>query len=428
MLLNSLLNKLPQAAGNVIDGVATRAAEAATKVKGVLGGAGDFDRLADGAPALDETAAKQSFRRAELLAESAPGTVMDDIDEKIQAMSPSPWEGHDLDRLASTEEMLQQLQQDSVSASAVKAANAKTQLDEEHKVRLVEPGGAKVIFDVMPEVVESRTVEYEAIAPPQFPSAFQKYKSTSSTQWSVNATLTCRTTDEATKNLEILNILRGWTVPFFGSRTGAQYPQKLGAPPPVLTFTGWRAQMVGPVQVVITSLNWNFPQDVDYIPAREFMTKNTLPVEYDYTGKMVPFPTVIKIAIQLVESFSTDQMNGFSLADFRTGQMGRAFVSLPRSNQTLSTPPQQREAQTVTPEGAYRGMRSDYDPARRVYVGLGASVGGGRGVVNPPNVVPDDVVSEVKTVGAMTPKLPLAQKFVSGGGGDVGGAGGGGDF
>ena len=47
-------------------------------------------------------------------------------------------------------------------------------------VKLVEEGVVQVVFRVMPEIVESRTVQYDAIAPAQ-PGAFQKFKGTDST-------------------------------------------------------------------------------------------------------------------------------------------------------------------------------------------------------------------------------------------------------
>lgn len=391
--------ELPKAANNLLADVKTKAGEVATKVKGTINGWQDsFKKLAGEAPTLDKTAATQAFNRAAAQVTDPTGLVMDAIDEDIWAMSPTPWEGHDLDRDAADQEAIRQMQEGEVPAAAQNAAKKQADISDDYMVKLEEPGMAIVRFRVMPEVVESRTAEYEAIAPPQFPSAFQKYKGTSSTQWTVNATLTCRTEKEATDNLDTLNILRGWTMPFFGSKTAEQFPQKLGAPPPVLKFSGWRAQMVGPVQVVITSLNWNFPQDVDYIPARG---KN---------GVAVPFPTVIKIAIQLVESFSTDQMNGFSLGHFRQGLFKEAFTPLPRSNQALDAPAPKTEAQQVNPGGAYRGQRSDYDPARRVYAGLGTSVSGGRGNVNPPLVVPNDVVSEPESIGVMSPEEPLTNR------------------
>ena len=80
-----------------------------------------------------------------------------------------------------------------------------------------------------------------------------------------------------------------------------------------------------------------------------------------------------------------------------------------------SVPPQQ-ESLTVPFAGAYRGTRSDLDPAQRVYAGLGQSVAGGRGSINPPLVAP--AISELKT----------APKIVSGGGGDFGGGGASGAF
>ena len=207
-----------------------------------------------------------------------------------------------------------------VSAKTLNEATGKNTNDDDHKIRLTElvPGTNQetytLFFEVMPEIVESRTVSYEAVAPAQFPGAFQKYKSTDSTQWTVNATLISRTVVEATQNLEYLNRLRSWTMPYFGDVTGNQYPERLGAPPPVLIFSGFRQHMIGPVPVVITSLNWNFPKDVDYVPAISPTTSTS-----------IPFPTVMQLGIQLVESFSTTEFNNFSLNDFRLGNFQTAF-------------------------------------------------------------------------------------------------------
>ncbi len=418
---------LPTAASNYLGDLKTKAGEAGAKLKNTFDGIGNFKKLAFDAGTFKKNAAQLAGDRAVVAAEDPTKRVMDAIDDDIRAMSPDPFYATEADRDLANQQALAASQENNLSAGVVNQAKQQTAADKDHIVKLIEPGVTQVEFQVMPEVVESRTVEYEAIAPPQFPSAFQKYKGTSSTQWTINATFTCRTTDEATRNLEYLNILRGWTVPFFGTKTLEQFPQKLGAPPPVLTFSGWRAQMVGPVQVVITSLNWNFPQDVDYIPAKEFKPVAGNPRNFAFTGRLIPFPTVIKIAIQLVESFSTEQMNGFSVADFRAGQFADAFKPMPRANKQIPVEQPIAEAQTVQ-QGAYRGQRSDYDPARRVYAGLGQSVSGGRGVINPPEIAVNNVVSEVKSVGQMIPKQPLVQAIKSGGGGDFGGGGASGDF
>lgn len=207
------------------------------------------------------------------------------------------------------------------SAGSVNQATGATEPrdDKSHLVTLEDKEGALVEFLVMPEITEQRGVSYEAVAPPQFPGAFQKYKGTESVQWTINATFISRTSKEATENLTNLNILRGWTMPYFGSKittsSNEKIRNKLGAPPPVLIFKGLRQAMIGPVPVVITSLNWSWPRDVDYIPA-------SAP-----SGDLVnvPFPTVMTLSINIVESFSTEQFNNFDLRAYRLGKFEEAF-------------------------------------------------------------------------------------------------------
>jgi hypothetical protein len=173
-----------------------------------------------------------------------------------------------------------------------------------------------VEFDIMPEVTENRTVEYEAMSPPQAPGEFQKYKGTKSTTWQIVATFTCRTRDEAKRNYIFLNTLRGWSQSYFGDNQLIQFQNKLGAPPPVLTFSGWRG-LVGAVPVVLTSTSWNWPKDCDWLP--------TGIIETGPGGFEIPFPAVMSITISLTESFSAQQFNAFDLVAFRNGDMVGAF-------------------------------------------------------------------------------------------------------
>ena len=186
-----------------------------------------------------------------------------------------------------------------------------------HKVflRELDLGGSVVYFEVLPEIAENHTTEYEAVATSQSPGAFQKYKGTSTTTWVVNATFIARTSAEATQNLKDLRTLRGWMKPFYGDRTGNDYPGKLGAPPPVLMFGGLR-DLIGPVPVVITSMNFNWPKDVDYL-ATEYISETD--------GKPVPFPAVLQLPLTLTESYSIEQFNSFSLEDYRSGILRAAF-------------------------------------------------------------------------------------------------------
>lgn len=192
-----------------------------------------------------------------------------------------------------------------------------------------------VVFYNMPEIGEQRSVDYEPISIVQGPGEFQKYKGTKSVQWSVNGVLTSRTPAEAKRNLEYINLLRGWSMPFFGGNTAKEYPGKLGAPPPVLELKGFRRDILGPIPVVLTNLNWTYPQDVDWIPIE---------------GTNTPFPAVFRVSLTLVESYSTQQFNNFNLKSFYSGSMVNAWgLKAPGS---APPPPPPSETTTAEPTAA----------------------------------------------------------------------------
>jgi hypothetical protein len=241
------------------------------------------------------------------------------------------------------------VQTSSVSAAQVNAAVGHTANadDTEHKVKLVasvmdgpsntildtvsfpsDPLIQRVVeFDIMPEVSEQRSVDYEALSPPQAPGEFQKFKGTKSVQWQIVGTFVCRTRDEAKRNYIFLNTLRGWSQSYFGDNQRLQFQNKLGAPPPVLTFTGWRG-LVGSVPVVMTSTQWNFPKDCDWIP--------TGIRQQSGAGLEIPFPTVMTVTVTLVESFSPAQFNAFDLVAFRNGDMIGAFGGQAATTENMS--------------------------------------------------------------------------------------------
>ena len=273
-----------------VGNAATKISEVASSTLSTMGSIGPFSKLGASLPSFSSM--KASAMKADSTLSGGTGAL---VSQQI-ASDQAALEGQ-------------------ASASSVKAAaGADSTLTSDHLISLSD-GAVTLEFDVMPEVIESRTVSYEPVAPAQFPGAFQKYKGTDSVQWTLNVTLIARNTDEATKNLVYLNELRGWTMPYFGDNTGRAFPTKLGAPPPVLTLKGLRKYIIGPVPVVITSLNWNWPRDVDYLP--------TSSIGDD--GNPVPFPAVMSIAIQLVESFSTTQFNQFDLSAYKQGDLTKAF-------------------------------------------------------------------------------------------------------
>ncbi len=191
------------------------------------------------------------------------------------------------------------------------AAPGKTDL---YKATLIaDPTGDVVTFDAMPEIGESHSAQYDDVQPLQHPGSILKYKSTPSRDWTISVRLISRNVEEASANLRMINIIRSWVMPFYGQgtandRTTTKY---LGAPPPVLTFKAYGKKMIGPVKVVLTSYQWNWPNDIDYI-----QTNDPVPV---------PVPVIMSISLNLRETYSPREFSGFDLMAYRAGDLPNAF-------------------------------------------------------------------------------------------------------
>jgi hypothetical protein len=132
-------------------------------------------------------------------------------------------------------------------------------------------------------------------------------------------------------------------MPYFGQNTARDgfFKDRLGGPPPVLQFKGLRKGMIGPVPVVITSVNWSFPQAVDYIPAFALDATGATPAN-------VPFPAVMDVTVNLTESFSTEQFNQFDIGSYYQGDMVGAYnKKLPEPTPAAPVAETQQEAQEV---------------------------------------------------------------------------------
>lgn len=300
-ITNAASNAAGQAMSFAVAGATKKVSEAASSLYGTFGGVGSFTKIGANTPTINEMVSSAMIS-ADPLLKGVEGLIGPVIGDSMSGLESS------------------------ATASQMKSAAGVQSVTSSHMVCLKEVGmhggssgksatNLVLYFEVLPEIVEQHVAEYEAIAPAQSPGAFQKYKGTSTTQWTLNAMFISRTSEEATRNYDNLQKLRGWTKPFYGKRTEASYENKLGAPPPVLMMSGLR-NLIGPVPVVITSLNWNWPKDVDYIATT---------IQSDVDGNYIPFPTVLSVPIQLVESYSVDQFNNFSLADYRQGRLYHAF-------------------------------------------------------------------------------------------------------
>ena len=338
-----MFQSLPIAATSKVD-MSTRASEAYDKAIDTLGGFGSFTKLG----------AKSSNRNQ--LTANADLLSADQQRERLAA--------------AFEAEQRRVAGESNFTAAAGKVLEPEFLHSREHFVTLTDSEGQVVEFKSMPEIQEQRQVQYEAVQPPQTPGAFQKYKQTDSTTWQVNATLVSRNSLEASENLRIINRLRGWTMPYFGNDIKRWAEQKLGAPPPTLKFSGYSEAVVGPVPVVITSMNWTWPKDVDWLPAvvpyaeSDILARQTDPLarqqeindQVDAGVNVAPFPAVIQVTISLVESFSTTQFNNFNLQAYRAGDMVGAYIPY-IAVQVFEDADGDEEAQVIARSGSMSGRQ-----------------------------------------------------------------------
>lgn len=163
----------------------------------------------------------------------------------------------------------------------------------------------------MPTIQESRDVSYKGADIVHHPGEILKYQNTSSRVWQITAKLTSRNPAEATRNLDYINMIRAWAMPFYGNGTANEFSlnRLVGSPPPILTLAAYGKQMIGPVPCVLINYSWTFPNDCDYITTE--------------TG--APFPVILDINLTLKESFSPAEYSNFNLMDYKSGNMSSSF-------------------------------------------------------------------------------------------------------
>lgn len=198
-----------------------------------------------------------------------------------------------------------------------------------------------VVFEASPVVSESRSVEYAQVSPVHLPGSIQVYKKTNSRTISLSAKLVSRNVEQATQNMKYLQLLRGWTMPYFGeysstdestmsygnwgkaSQSGIDDAKNaqmnmLGAPPDVLYLYAYSSSSqnvaagqknIKKLPVVITNLSFDYPDSVDYLPTEP-------------TGE--PFPIIMDVKIELLETHAPSGTYGyetFSLSLFKQGRL-----------------------------------------------------------------------------------------------------------
>lgn len=123
-----------------------------------------------------------------------------------------------------------------------------------------------VRFFVTPELSESRNVTYTEISDIRQPGGILIYLGTPARTYQINARMVSRTQEEADLTFYYTHLLKSWTVPQkdnqnFGSTGGQNAPE-------VVKLYGYdSSKQLRGVPVVLTSLNIEYPNNVNYISA-----------------------------------------------------------------------------------------------------------------------------------------------------------------
>ena len=175
----------------------------------------------------------------------------------------------------------------------------------------------RVVFDVTPDIVETRNVTYKSYDPVHLPGQIFVYGNTGARTWSVNGLkLISRTPREATLNVFRMQTLRSWCMPKFGATT----VPTLGAPPAILLFSAYadaqHTANIWRVPTMIVNFSFSYPSEPDYMPTEKI---NDPHLQHIVAG--TPFPAVTNVDLQLTESHSPTEYARFKLEDFKLGKL-----------------------------------------------------------------------------------------------------------
>jgi len=162
----------------------------------------------------------------------------------------------------------------------------------------INTGTEQVTFNLSPEISETKQVIYAEIGDIRQAASILIYGGSPSRKWSVNAKFLSRTAEEANNTWKSIQLMRSWTNP----DTNYKYGLDSGTPH-VLRFYGYGRTWQG-IPVVLSSLNVDFPTDIDYIPT-------------DYGTNV---PVIQSVSFQLTEARTPDDLLvKFDLEKFKLG-------------------------------------------------------------------------------------------------------------
>jgi hypothetical protein len=163
------------------------------------------------------------------------------------------------------------------------------------------------MFPYTPQISYESAASYTPVNPVHSNFTQQFYKNSSVGNITISGKFTVQNEKEGAIYCAVIHLLRSLTKMRFGNEPNA------GSPPPVCRLDAFGDYMLSNVPVVITSVKFDLPDSVDYIQVP--MYKTTL------------VPTISTITLGLAIMYSRQEMQDFTVRDWRSGSLkGQGYL------------------------------------------------------------------------------------------------------
>jgi hypothetical protein len=175
-----------------------------------------------------------------------------------------------------------------------------------------------LVFPTNPTVLVSQEANYNSLHPVHTNYPFWAYQNSQVGQITITANFPVQNSLEARYWIACIHYLRTVTKMNYGRGPGA------GEPPPVVKFSGYGDYVFKNVPVVVTSFQFDMPQDVDYISTGFTPLGGTaVPDRGDVMDASAWVPTTSLLTVSVVPQYSRRDVSTFDMKKFIKGDYGK---------------------------------------------------------------------------------------------------------
>ncbi len=175
-----------------------------------------------------------------------------------------------------------------------------------------------LVFPTNPTVLVSQEANYNSLHPVHTNYPFWAYQNSQVGQITITANFPVQNSLEARYWIACIHYLRTVTKMNYGRGPGA------GEPPPVVKFSGYGDYVFKNVPVVVTSFQFDMPQDVDYISTGFTPLGGTaVPDRGDVMDASAWAPTTSLLTVSVIPQYSRRDVSTFDMKKFIKGDYGK---------------------------------------------------------------------------------------------------------